>query len=273
MQRLGQWMPAELGRVVIALAVAVVGYFLARLIRYFVTQLFRGATAHLVALSHRASVHAGLVAGSETMTGTQEAAIQVFGRVAFWLVFTLFLGAGAAVLGFPVLSSWLEGLAAYLPRVLAAVAIVLLGVLSGLLLRAVVTAAARNSSATLAASLGKGAQIAVIALSVVMAIEELGVGVTLLVVIAGIVLGSSLGAAALAFGLGAKSSVSNIMACHYLSKWYRVGQIVRIGEQQGRIFQIQPGAVILQTEAGKLYVPARDFANMPSLLIADSDEV
>lgn len=272
MERLGQWMPAELGRVAVALAVVVVGYLLARIIRYFVTRLFRGATSHFVSLSQRAHDHAGLVPGSETMTGAQEAAIQVSGRVAFWLVFTLFLGAGAAVLGFPVLSSWLEGLAAYLPRVLAAVAIVLLGVLSGLLLRAMVTAAARSSSPTLAASLGRGAQIAVVMLAAVMAIEELGIGITLLVVIAAIVLGSSLGAAALAFGLGAKSSVTNILACHYLSKWYRVGQIVRIGDNEGRIVQIQPGAVVLQTKAGKLYIPAHNFADIPSLLIADAED-
>ena len=82
-------------------------------------------------------------------------------------------------------------------------------------------------------------------------------------------LGATLGGAALAFGLGARRSVSNLLACHYLAKWYRVGQVVRIGEHQGRILEILPAAVVLQTSAGKLYIPATQFAESPSLLVID----
>src|SRR5690606_11937338 len=111
---------------------------------------------------------------------------EVSGRVAFWLVFTLFLGAGTTVLGFPVLSSWMGGLAAYLPRVLASVAILLLGVLSGLFIRAIVMTATEASGLALASSLARAAQIGVVALAAAMAIEELGIEVTFLLVVAAV---------------------------------------------------------------------------------------
>lgn len=271
--RLAQWMPAELARIAIAFGVVVVGYFFARGVRYLVTRLFHSVSSRFVSLLRGGGPRPGLPLPTEGITRAQATGSEVSGRVAFWLVFTLFLGAGTTVLGFPVLTSWMESLAAYLPRVLASIAILLLGVLSGLFIRVVVMAATEASGVARARALGRSAQIAVVALAAVMAIEGLGIEVTFPLVVAAVVLGTSLGGAALAFGLGARQSVGNLIACHDLAKWYRVGQVVQIAEHQGRISEILPAAVVLQTPAGKLYVPAHYFAEEPSLLVdEDSPE-
>lgn len=260
-------MPAELARVAVAAAIAVIGYLLARASRYLAVRLFRRGTEQLLALSRSGRAGAGLPGARESSLQAETAALDAAGRIVFWLVFALFLGAATSVLGFPVLSAWLESLAGYLPRVLAAAAIVLLGVLSGLLLRA----ALGSARITYARSLARGAQLAVVGLSVAVAIEELGIEVTFLIVVAAVVLGATLGGAALAFGLGARTSVSNLLACHYLAKWYRVGHVVRIGEHEGRIVEILPSAVVLATESGRVYVPAREFADRASVLISDGE--
>jgi hypothetical protein len=166
-------------------------------------------------------------------------------------------------------STWLQTLAGYLPRVLAATAIMLLGVLFGHLVRVAVSAAAARSRMAQARALGRAAQLALLGLAAVVAIEELGIQVTFLVVVAAIVLGAVLGGAALAFGLGARDSVRNLMACHYLSKWYRVGHVVRIGEHRGRIAAVLPAAVILHTETGRVHIPAHEFMDKASLLVGD----
>jgi len=267
--RLAQWVPVEVARLVIALAVVAVGYVLARVIKYVVVRLFRRASAQLSSMSRRASRRAGLPETPEARERAEVAAIEISGRVAFWLVFALFLGVATTVLGFPALSAWLESLAGYLPRVMASAAIVLLGILSGVFARVVVTAAAGSSGFAVASSLGRAAQVAVVGLAAAVAIEELGIEITFLVVVAAVVLGATLGAAALAFGLGARTSVSNLLASHYLAKWYRVGQMVRVGEHEGRIVEILPGAVVLHTKSGRLYVPAQRFAEQPSLRVAD----
>jgi len=108
-------------------------------------------------------------------------------------------------------------------------------------------------------------------LAATVAIDQLGIEITFLVVVAAIVLGATLGAVGLAFGLGARESVSNLLACHYLAKWYRVGHVVRVGEHEGRIVEILPSAVVLQTGDGRLYLPARQFADQPSLLVRDGE--
>jgi hypothetical protein len=262
-------LPPELAQVVIAVAVVLAGYLLARLARFVVARLFRRVATRLASLSVRASERAGMPASAEIAAQGEAATTDVAGRVVFWLVFAVFAGAATALLGFPVLSSWLVSLAGYLPRILAAAAIVFLGVISGLLLRMVVVAAVSRSSFTLARSLGRATQIAVVGLAATVAIEVLGIEITFLVVVAAIVLGALLGGASLAFALGARESVSNLLASHYMAKWYRVGQRVKVGPHQGRIVEILPGAVVLETSGGQLYIPAAVFAAEPSLRIAD----
>jgi len=269
---LQRWLPPELARTAVAAGIIVLGYVLATAVRFAVVRVFRRVSARLLLMTQRASERAGLPAAPEATARAEATAVAVAGRIAFWVVFALFLGAASTLLGFPILSEWLASLAEYLPHVLAAAAIVLLGILSGLLLRVTVTAAATSAEFLYAQALGRAAQVAVVALAIVIAIEELGIEVTFLVVVAATVLGATLGGAALAFGLGARGSVSNLLASHYLSKWYRVGHVVRIGAHEGRVAEILPSAVVLHTAAGKVYVPAGEFARTASLLIADEGQ-
>jgi hypothetical protein len=72
-----------------------------------------------------------------------------------------------------------------------------------------------------------------------------------------------------AFGLGARTSVSNILASYYLQKAYTVGQLVRIGETQGRIIRMTPTAVLLEASEGRIYVPAKAFSEITSVLLTE----
>lgn len=263
---LESWLPPEVARLAIAAAVIVVGYLVATLFRMVLTRLFRRMSSRLLSLTGQAARGAHV----EESKRAEAAAVVVAGRIVFWLVFALFLGAAMSLLGFAILSAWLESLAAYLPRVLAAAAIVLLGVLSGLLVRGAVSAGVGARRPGYARSFGRAAQLSVVALSLAVAIEQLGIEVTFLIVIAAIVLGAVLGAAALAFGLGARVTVGNLLASHYLSRWYAAGQRVRIGEHEGRILELLPSAVIVQTEQGKVYVPSSRFAESASILLEES---
>src|SRR5687768_3144014 len=146
------WLPAEAARAVIAGGVIVIGWLLAWLLGALVVRLFRRLSGGLVQLTHGAP---GEV--PDGIARAEAATIRVAGRIVFWLIFTLFLGVATSILGFPIVSTWLEGLAGYLPRVLAATAIVLLGVLFGHLVRVGVSAAAGRSGMVHARSLGRAA--------------------------------------------------------------------------------------------------------------------
>jgi len=68
-----------------------------------------------------------------------------------------------------------------------------------------------------------------------------------------------LGGIALAFGLGARTHVSNIIAANQLRQIYQAGDNVRIGETEGRVVEITVSRVIIDTEAGSVGIPAKSF--------------
>jgi hypothetical protein len=200
-------------------------------------------------------------------TGTSRPVAGAIGRIVFWLVFLVFLAAATEVLGLPVISTWISGVAGYLPRVIAAGLIILLGVLAGNLARSAASAGASSAGFAYADVLGRLSQGVIVMISLIVAFDQLGLEITFLIVIAAIILGASLGGAALAFGLGARTAVSNIIAAHYVVKTFRVGHQVRIGEYEGRVLELTPTAVILGTPEGRLVIPAKEFSERASILI------
>ncbi|MBM3668381.1 MAG: mechanosensitive ion channel [Actinobacteria bacterium] len=69
-----------------------------------------------------------------------------------------------------------------------------------------------------------------------------------------------------AFGLGARTAVSNIIGSHYIRQIVRVGQTVRLGVVQGEVEAITPTAVVLKNGDGRVIVPAKEFNEAVSLL-------
>ena len=196
-----------------------------------------------------------------------ETSLALFGRSIFLLVLLVFVAAATELLELPVVSTWARGLAAYLPQVFAAALVVVLGLLAGSVARIAIAQAASTAGLDHAAALGRVVQMAVIGVTGVVAVDQLGIEVSFLVIAVSIALAASLGAAALAFGLGARTAVSNIIATHYLARTYEVGQRVRVGEHEGRIAEISPTAVILETGEGRVHIPAKEFSEQISTLI------
>jgi small-conductance mechanosensitive channel len=220
-----------------------------------------------------------LRASSRRLTGTPAALFGtrnvdgpvtvVLSSLVFWAVFVFFVAAATERLGLPVIGYVLATVGAYLPRVVAMVFVVMLGLLIADLARNAVTGAAAAARMSGASTLGRLAQLAILLATAIIAFEQLGITTTFVVVIIAIVLGGIFFGAALAFGLGARTTVSNILASYYVLKTFRVGQSVRVGEVQGRIIEITATSVLLATPAGQVVVPAKEFSERPSVMLAE----
>jgi small-conductance mechanosensitive channel len=261
------WATGRMPDALLAAIVVGAGYLVARLARGLTDRLLRRFSLRLVALVERAARRRGVPSElsaqqAELVTGA------IAGRIVFWLVFALFLAAATAAVGIPVMSTWLAGFASYLPRVLAAGGIILLGILVSHLLRVVILSAATSAGGRHSSALARAAQGAVVAVAVVIAVEELGIETTLLTVLATTILGAMLGGCALAFGLGARREVSNLVACHYLSRIYGVGHRVRVAGHEGVIAEISPTSVLLETREGRVVIPAHRFSEEVTILLA-----
>jgi hypothetical protein len=193
----------------------------------------------------------------------------VVGRIVYWAVLIFFIAAATDTLGLAVVTNLVSGLGRYLPNVLAAGVIGLAGIIAANFVRSAVIKASATTELAYASLLGRTAQVSVLLITTLIAIDQLGIDVQFLMVILAIVAGASLGGMALAFGLGARTLVSNLIATHYLSRVYHVGQTIRIGETQGRILKVTPAAVLLETDQGQVLMPSKEFSEKSSILVRD----
>jgi small-conductance mechanosensitive channel len=198
-----------------------------------------------------------------------EAVPGLVNRFVYWLSFLFFAAAGGEMLGLPVVSSAAGRAASYLPGAAAGFAIVLVGLVVASLVGGITAAASASAGTAYAGAIGRTVQGLVLILAVLIALEQIGIQGDLLIVLLAVVIGVILAGAALAFGLGARTAVSNIVGSYYVAQTYRVGQTVRIGEYEGRIVQTTPTAVVLDTRDGQVLIPARLFTELPSVLISE----
>jgi small-conductance mechanosensitive channel len=196
-----------------------------------------------------------------------ERSAEVISKVLYWIILFFFLTAATEVLGLPVVTTWLSGVAVYLPKALVAILIGAVGVIGGMIVRDVVAGAAESAGMHYGHTLGSLAYYAVLIVTLFVCIQQIGVDLRFLMVLVTILLSGTFLAFALAFGMGARTSVSNILASHYLKRMYKEGHNVRIDGLEGRIERITPVSVILATPEGRACIPAKQFDERVSVLV------
>jgi small-conductance mechanosensitive channel len=172
--------------------------------------------------------------------------------------------------GLALLTSWFNALLGYLPNILTAIIIIFIGFVAGRLVGDLLNSSILKRGLGKGDYLGKLVQYAIFFVASVIAINQVGVDIQFLTTLVTIIIASLLFGAALAFGLGASTSVSNILGSYYLQKSYHEGNIVRIGEIEGSIVKITQTEVHIKTENGMVTIPAKSFSEEKSVLIKEN---
>jgi len=144
--------------------------------------------------------------------------------------------ASLTLLGLAFLSDSLNEGIQYIPRLLVALALVLIGVVLGAFTRAWL----ERTSAQLdfPVAIGSVVQVIVIVLFGLCAAVQLGVAVAPLTAIAIVLLAACAFMLALAFGLGAREMARSLTSGRYARQGFEVGQTIRVGDVRGEIVSI-----------------------------------
>lgn len=198
-----------------------------------------------------------LMAGTGLTKLLSRAGIQVpvstlIGKIMYWFVLLVFLVSAVDTLGLPRVSTSLDALALYLPKVFGAALVLIVGVLLAQLANSLVRGAADGFGLDYANGLGRVAQWLVIIVSISVAIGQLEIKTDLLNYIIAIVLITIGLAAALALGLGSREVAGQIIAGIYVRELYQVGQQVKVADVEGIIEEIGTIKTILLTDEGEL---------------------
>ena len=178
-------------------------------------------------------------------------AIELAVRLTLTLVVVL---AALSLLGLAALEQSLNAGVLFLPKLIAAMAILLVGLVLGGFTREWVERLAAQMS--LPPSLPPLAEAAVIAVFAVTALAQIGVPTSILAAVAGVIAGAAALTFALAFGLGSRDVAREASAGRYVSGAFRVGQRIGVGELRGEILSIEAASTVVETdEGGRVRVP------------------
>jgi small-conductance mechanosensitive channel len=161
--------------------------------------------------------------------------------------------AALSLLGLQFLSQSLNEGVLFLPKVLAALALVLIGVVLAAFVRDRVDRTATQWD--LPIPVGPVAQGAILAIFIITAAAQLTISTALLMVLVAILLAAVATPFALAFGLGGRDVARSLSAGRYVRAAFDEGQVIRVDDIRGRVERIEPSATVLRTDTETIRVP------------------
>lgn len=176
------------------------GWLIAKFIKAAVTRVLR--TAKLDELSDRIELDTVLEKGGITYSLSE-----LIGVICYWLALLVAFMVAFDAVGLTVAAGLLDKIVFYIPNVISAIFILILGMFVATLLRNIVQTAANNAGLTQGKLLSKIVEIIIGAFAVFVALEQLRIGIRITELTVSIVLGTIGLGLALAFGLGCKDIV------------------------------------------------------------------
>jgi len=195
------------------------------------------------------------------------ALLRLLSNLVFWVALLGFVTAAARVADFELLTGWLDRIVDWLPQFLLGVVIVVTGYLIAAVVRDLVYDAPDSAGVAQRVLIGKLAQTATFLAALVIGIDQVGIDVTFVTTMIAVVLGVVLAGFSLAFGLGARQLVANLVAARSLQNHFAVGQRARIGGVEGEITEFTPTGAFIASAEGRVHVPASHFNVEPVILL------
>ncbi len=200
--QLADYIPALVGALVVLFA----GYLLAKLIE-------RGVDRLLARIGLNRWLERGGVLDAVERAGWRRTPSRLVATIVFWFVMFSVILLAANALGLSSLTTVFSELVSYVPSIIAAVVIVLVGIVLGEFVDGLIKASTGGVHG--GATLARVGRAGVIVLAIFMALQELGVAGEIVTTAFAIVFGAIALAFALAFGLGNRE-----LAAEVTREWY-----------------------------------------------------
>ena len=198
--RVMAYLPVLLG----ALVIFVIGWVVAKAIKRIVEWLLK--TLHFETLAEKAGVSEAMRKGDLKMTVSQ-----IVSGLVYWLIMIMVLVMVVNALGMPKASDILERLFAYIPRVIAALFVLVVAMFLATFVSGIVRTAAANAKLPHPELLAGISRWAIIVFAVTISLAQLGIAPMFVTTTFNILLGGIVLALALAFGLGGKDAAARYL--------------------------------------------------------------
>jgi hypothetical protein len=188
-----------------ALLILVIGWLVAKVIETVAVRVLKAIRVDMA--SDKAGLTNILAQGDIKVTVSE-----LLGGIVYWLLMLVVIATVLNALNLTVAASILSRFVEYIPNILAAVFILVLGMFLASFTAAIVRTAASNAGVENSKALAEISKTILIVFAILIAIEQLGIGVAVINLAISIILASIGLAVGLAFGLGSKDIAGKMLA-------------------------------------------------------------
>ena len=172
-----------------------------------------------------------------------------------WLLWLVFIIVAADIMQLTVISEEIANLLRYLPILLSAMVIFMIGLYAARLIKKALVSVF-DSMGVGGSKIISSIVFYIIAIFVtITALNQAQIDTSIITSNITMILGAFLLAAALGFGLGSRDVIRDVLRTFYTRKSYAVGDTISIGDTKGTIDSIDSISLTLKTDKGKVVIP------------------
>ena len=243
-----------LPRALMAIAIFILGWLFAKILQ----KVFQTVLS-------RARIDNGFerIGGSAALSriGIKDKPSRLLPKIIYYLILIFIFRLACLSAGLIEIANAINTALAYIPHVVAALVVLLVGNIVGQFAGKVVENTARDSGVDYASVLGKLTSALILFVVMIMAIAQLKINTDILSSVVLIVFAGFGLAFALSFGLGTREITRNMMAGFYIRKTFKIDTEVEINGQRGVLKSVSSLVTMLESKGRSVAIPNSDFLN------------
>ncbi len=185
-------------------------------------------------------------------------------RLVYFLIIFLLAKTASDALGLVAISNAIGAFFEYLPNIVAALLLLILGSTVGQFAGQMVTQSAESSGIDFASSLGKLVSGLILFVVAMMAIAQLKIDTEMVRIVTSFILGGAAVAFGLSFGLGTRDIIRNMVAGFYARKFLEVGKNLEVAGHRGVLRAVTATHTILESDGQDISVSNSTFLDQVS---------
>jgi len=233
---------AYLPKIFLAILIILFGWIIARIFSKVIDKL--GKKLGLNKMFEKLGITRGL-----RKIDVKRPVSSIFSAAVFWIIFLVFLFLAADILGLGAVSIAIGKIISYLPNILAALVIFIVGLLIANFVKRIITSSTGAIGIEYGEKLGLVVAYIIIIVVAISALSQLKISTPIFVSITNIIIGILVFSFGALFIFGSRNIVENILSGYYIRKDFKEGDYITCGDIKGKIVEI--GSINTALEDGE----------------------
>ncbi len=176
-------------------------------------------------------------------------------KVVYYILLLIFFIAATDILGMPAVSQLMSDILNYVPSLISALIVFVLGILLSEFIKNIVHTTCKSLGIPAAKMIANFVFYFLFLTVAMSALAQAGFDTNFITSNLTVILGGGVLAFAFGYGFASKDLVANFLASFYSKDKVQIGDIIRIEEAKGKVVAIDKTSLTLQTEEKQIIIP------------------